>query len=60
VTDISCCHRRDHYAIEVKAGKDKMRTEQDDFGRKIIEAGGVHVVVSNLDEMMAVIPRNKR
>jgi len=60
VTDISCCHRGKHYAIEIKSGRDKMDGMQDEFGRRVVQALGVHVVVDNLDQLMHCIPENKK
>jgi hypothetical protein len=60
VTDISCCHRGKHYAIECKAGRDKMDEDQDEFGRRVVQALGVHVVVDSLDQLMHCIPEGKK
>lgn len=60
VTDISCCHRGKHYAVEIKVGRDKMREDQDEFGLRIVQALGVHVVVDSLDQLMHCIPGGKR
>lgn len=59
VADIICCRNGKTYAIEIKVGKDKMRKEQDDFGRRIVEAGGVHAVVEDLADAIAVFQQRR-
>jgi len=60
VSDIVCCDHGNFWAIEVKVGKDRMGLYQHEFKMEIVEAGGGHVVISSLEEAMAIFRERRR
>lgn len=55
IPDIICCYKGQFLALEVKTEKGKVSEIQKVMIKRINEAGGVAVVVRNLDEVKDVI-----
>jgi hypothetical protein len=51
VTDIVCCLRPigKYLAVEVKAGRDKIRWEQALHAQRVTDAGGLHYIAKDID-----------
>jgi hypothetical protein len=60
VADIICCHRGNFIAIEVKAGADKVRSEQKEFCAGIDRGGGLWFIASSLTDVVCKIPGGKK
>lgn len=61
VPDFLCCVKGFFVAVEAKAGKGKTTALQDDHITRIVDSGGVALVVreTNLDELERVLAKMK-
>jgi len=54
-SDILACYRGRYLAIEVKFGRGKPSPAQLEFGRVVVDAGGVFLVAYDLDEVIRLL-----
>jgi hypothetical protein len=53
--DLCCCYKGRLIALELKAPKGKTSPAQDEFIRRINEAGGLALVVRSLDDVISAL-----
>ena len=51
VPDILCCHKGQFYGIEIKDGKDKLSTIQEEQLRRIEAAGGKVIIIRSIEDV---------
>ena len=55
IPDIICCYKGLFIGIETKVGRNKMSPLQEIHKKEIIEAGGIHILAYNLEDVEKII-----